>query len=118
MVVIYSGKITYQHYAPSTIITVVAPDGILDGKPCLIYWQWAVTSSGGPNMNKEFTGRFVEKAYPVVECRDSADIYNWFTWNLRTNTMLLMNQRDVKCGEEILLEKVYPVRVSAAVVVL
>lgn len=108
MVVIYSGKITYQHYAQASIITVVVPEGILDGKPCLIYWQWAVTTAGEANLNKEFTGRFTEMEYPVVECRDSSDIYNWFTWNLRTNTMLLMIQKN-KCGEPIMLEKVYPV---------
>lgn len=107
--VIYCGKITYAHYAPSTIITVVAPEGISEGKPCLIFWQWAVTAAGEANWNKEFTGQFTEKVYPLVECRSSSDEYYWFTWNLRTNTMLLMNKQDKKCGEPIMLEKVYPV---------
>lgn len=109
MVVIYCGKITYESYAPSTIITVVAPDGIRDGKPCLIYWQWAVTDAGKANWNKEFTGTFTEMVYPVVECKDSSDIHNWFTWNLRTNTMQLMNRLGNKAGQPIMLEKVYPV---------
>lgn len=109
MVVIYCGKLTYELYAPSTIITVVAPDGIRDGKPCLIYWQWAVTEAGARNRNKEFTGTFTEKVYPVVECEDSSDVHNWFTWNLRTNTMQLMDHRGNKGGQPIMLEKVYPV---------
>lgn len=109
MVTVYCGKITYDRYAPSTIITVVAPDGIRESKPCLIYWQWAVASAGETNWNKEFTGQFTEKVYPVVECRSSSDGYYWFTWNLRTNKMLLMNNQGKQCGEPIMLEKVYPV---------
>lgn len=107
--VIYCGKITNAHYAPSTIITVVAPEGIRDGRPCLIYWQWAVTVAGETNKNNEFTGQFTEKVYPVVECRESSGSYYWFTWNLRTNTMLLMNKYGGRSGEPIKLEKVYPV---------
>lgn len=109
MIAIYCGKISHAHYATSTIITVVAPEGILESKPCLIYWQWAVTAAGVANMNEEFTGQFTEKVYPVVECRSSTDAYYWFTWNLRTNTMLLMDNKGTRCGEPILVEKVYPV---------
>lgn len=109
--VIYCGKITYDRYAPSTIITVVAPEGIRDGLPCLIYWQWAVTVAGETKKNKEFTGKFAERVYPVVECRESSDSYYWFTWNLRTNTMVMMNKQGATCGEPIKLEKVYPVGV-------
>lgn len=109
MVAIYCGKITHAHHAQSTIITVVAPEGIRDGRPCLIYWQWAVTGAGEANRNMEFTGQFTEMVYPSVECRESSDSYYWFTWNLRTNTMLLMNKLGQRCGEPIMLEKVYPV---------
>ncbi|KAL0635409.1 hypothetical protein Q9L58_005617 [Maublancomyces gigas] len=109
MIAIYCGKIKYAHHAPSTIITVVAPEGIRESKPCLIYWQWAVTAVGVDNMNKEFTGLFIEKVYPVVECRSSSEGNYWFTWNLRINTMQLMNNQGNTCGEPIMLEKVYPV---------
>lgn len=108
MAVVYCGKITYAHHALSTIITVVAPEGIREGRPCLIYWQWAVTAAGEANRYVELTGQFTEKVYPLVECRDS-NSYHWFMWNLRTNTMFLMNKLMDKCGEPIMLEKVYPV---------
>lgn len=109
MTVIYCGKITWLPYAPSTIITVVVPNGINTGKPCLIYWQWAVTKSGAVNYNVEFTGAFVEKTAPMVECRGGADSYYWFTWNLRTNTLVMMDMDNIQSGDPVKLEKVFPV---------
>lgn len=109
MTIIYCGKVNYQHYAPSSIITVIAPDGIRDGNPCVILWQWAVTTAGVPNLNKEFTGKFIEMVAPMVECRNSSDSTHWFTWNLRTNQMLMMSEINTQYGKPITLEKVYPV---------
>lgn len=109
MTIIYCGKLSHLPYATSSIITVIAPDGILDGKPCVILWQWAVTSTGIANLNMEFTGKFIEKVAPMVECRNSSDSNHWFTWNLRTNEMLMMSAENAQYGRPITLEKVYPV---------
>lgn len=120
MTIVFCGKVTHAHHAPTTIITVVVPEGIQADKPCLIFWQWAIiarteVSPSLTNYNMEFIARFVEKVYPMVECRSPTDPNTWMSWNLRTNTMIMMDVASGSAlGEPIKLEKVYPVRILGA----
>lgn len=113
---IYTGKLNYGTHAPNTIITVVIPDAIEDGKLCLIYWQWANTADGTKHKNIAFTGKFTKTSKPKTEIReteswgmDNPIPQYWFAFDFLAHKMQMMNICDVAVGDPIDLKTVYPV---------
>ena len=51
MVRIFTGKITYQHYAKNDLAVLVIPRTLDVGQPILVYWQWSVDAKGLEKQN-------------------------------------------------------------------
>lgn len=111
MLNIYTGKIVFEAFATDTIITVVVPDAIATNHPCLIYWQWATTTAGTRNENNAYNAQFTAVTQSSVEVREPTprDPFYWFTWDVASNVLQLMNKYNTVCGDPIQLSLVYPV---------
>lgn len=99
----FTGKPTFLPYAPDTSITFVVPNGFTKGEVCLIYWQWAAAA---PNVTNAFPGLFTKTSpYAVqIECKNYC---YWFVWQIETNEVQMMREKDQRCGEPFVVVEEY-----------